>query len=166
MKSVNGFTLIELMVTIAVAAILLSIGIPAFNQMTATNRIASETNDLVSALNFARSEAVKRGATVSVCSSNNGTGCSGSWSDGWLVFVDADGDAAVDAGDTVVRAGEPKSGGTTWASGGGNITFQASGRANNTHTFTLTPSYCKGDMRRQVRLSLTGQVRTAAQSCP
>ncbi|MBN8772197.1 MAG: GspH/FimT family pseudopilin, partial [Thiobacillus sp.] len=74
----RGFTLIELVVTLAVAGILLGIAIPNFQLFVMNNRMASQANDLITALNMARSEAVKRAANVMVCS---GTVCPGavSW---------------------------------------------------------------------------------------
>lgn len=81
----SGFTLIELMVTISVLAILLGVGVPSFQATIQGNRISTSANDLVAALQFARSEAVRRGVNVTVCSSNDQATCSGAWSDGWIV---------------------------------------------------------------------------------
>ena len=67
MKTKHGFTLIELMVTLAVAIVILAVGIPVFSTMIANNRAAADSNALVTALQFARSEAVKRSAQVRVC---------------------------------------------------------------------------------------------------
>src|SRR5690349_7330540 len=69
----NGFTLIELLVTLSVAAVLLSIATPSFVAMNERNRITTYTNNFVTALNYARAEAVRRGTTVTVCISTNGT---------------------------------------------------------------------------------------------
>lgn len=79
-----GFTLIELMVTIAIAAILMGIAIPSFVGIIASNRLTTSANELVTALNLARSEAVKRGQQVVV--RKTGT----HWENGWHVFVDID----------------------------------------------------------------------------
>lgn len=104
-----GVTLIELMVTIAVLAITLSLAVPAMQEFTIRNRLASINNDLMTALIYAKSEAVKRGVTVSLCSSSTGTGCGGTWSNGWIVFVNLDGDSPAVAdggGETILRAHE------------------------------------------------------------
>ena len=79
-----GYTLMELMVTITIAGILLSIAIPNFTTIISSNRLTAYTNELVTALNFARSEAVKGGHHVVV--RKTGT----NWEDGWQVFVDND----------------------------------------------------------------------------
>lgn len=80
-----GFTLIELMVTVSILAILLGIGVPSFRATIQGNRVASVSSDLVAALHFARSEAVRRGENVTLCSSNDQATCSGDWVDGWVV---------------------------------------------------------------------------------
>ena len=80
----SGYTLMELMVTITIAGVLLSIAIPNFTSVISSNRLTTYANELVTALNFARSEAIKRGQYVVV--SKTGT----NWEDGWNVFVDND----------------------------------------------------------------------------
>ncbi len=90
----NGFTLIELMITLLVAAVLLSVGVPNFREFIANNRMATAANDIVSILHVARSEAVKRRANVSICASGNWDSaaptCSNgaSLGNGMIAFVD------------------------------------------------------------------------------
>lgn len=83
--------MVELIITVAVGAILLTIGIPSFRYVTNSNRIAAEINGLLGDLQFARSEAIKEGASVSVCVSSNGTACTGTnfWQNGWIVISSA-----------------------------------------------------------------------------
>lgn len=66
-RYVSGFTLLELMVTVAVASVLLTVAVPSFNQMILNSRLTAQANDVVAALNFARSEAIKRNTSVSFC---------------------------------------------------------------------------------------------------
>jgi type IV fimbrial biogenesis protein FimT len=85
----NGFTLIEMMVTIAIMAILLSIAVPSYQSVTTSMRMTNEINALAADINFARSEAVKRGLNISVCPPSGGacsTGSNLSWAGGWVVF--------------------------------------------------------------------------------
>lgn len=115
-----GFTLIELVVTLVVAAVLITWALPSFKNLIVSNRLVAQTNDLIGAISLARAEAIKRGSTVSVCKSKNGTQCNSStvctggasgtvgWSDGWIVFLNnATGTGAdarcVDANEQIIR---------------------------------------------------------------
>lgn len=94
MKNLDrGFTLVELMVTLTIIGMLLMVGVPSFISTIQNNRISSQANSFLASLNFARSEAVKRGIRVTICTVNNNdfTKCdsSGSWNQGWIVFVDS-----------------------------------------------------------------------------
>lgn len=85
----SGFTIIELMVTLAVLAIVMAIAIPSFTGQIQRNSSLAIGEDFVTALNFARNEAIKRKVPISICPSNDdGTQCGTSWSAGWMVFVD------------------------------------------------------------------------------
>jgi len=105
MKNLSGFTLIELMVTLAVGVVILSIGVPAFLGMMSNNQAAGYANDLVGAMRLARSEAVKRGSDVTVCASNSDqTACSGTaWNNGWIVFTDDDGSNSLGEGEMIIK---------------------------------------------------------------
>jgi type IV fimbrial biogenesis protein FimT len=97
-----GFTLMELMVTIAIAGILLGVAIPSFTSLISSNRLTTYANELVTALNFARSEAIKRGQPVTIKHNGN---TSGDWSSGWTIFTDLHGDGTLDVadGDNLLR---------------------------------------------------------------
>jgi type IV fimbrial biogenesis protein FimT len=104
----SGFSLTELVIVMSIVGILATIGIPTFKYVTASNRIASEINGLLGDLQFARSEAVKEGESVTVCIANtNGSGCStssnGAWQNGWIVFLDSNGDHIVQTGEAVLK---------------------------------------------------------------
>ena len=91
----SGFTVLELMVTVGVASILLAIAVPSFNQLIATNRLTAQANEVVAALNFARSEAIKRNTSVSFCrvepaSPNACATRAGTWSN-WIIIPTAGG---------------------------------------------------------------------------
>lgn len=111
MKTNSGFTLVELMVTVMVAAILISIGTPAFKRFIQNGRVTQVTNELISAIHVARSEAVRRNSTACVCSSDTAgapvPACSGGgqWESGWVAFLDTNGNCIIDgAQDTLVKA--------------------------------------------------------------
>jgi Tfp pilus assembly protein FimT len=101
----QGFSLVELMVLVCVMALALGLGIPAFTTMFANNRMSAVVNDVVSGLHTARSAAITRQATVTLCPAPDGAGdCGGSLADGWVVFVDADGDAGIDADEEIIAS--------------------------------------------------------------
>ncbi len=90
----RGFTLIELMVTLAVMAIVLSLAAPSFASLLASNRMSSQTNEFIGALNLARSEAVRRSQPVALRSNGGDL----NFSTGWKVFTDGDKDSDSDGG--------------------------------------------------------------------
>lgn len=100
----SGATLMELMVVLAVSAILLGVGLPSFASLIQTTRLSSVTNEMLSALHLARSEAIKRNSRAVICPSVDGSHCAGSgdWHQGWLVFHDTNNNAAREAGEAVV----------------------------------------------------------------
>ena len=95
MAHTNGFTLIELAVTLTVASILAVIAVPSYKQFVESGRLTAATNDFVGDLSYARIEAMKRGpsAQMGVCASADGASCAAApttWNAGWIIFVDAD----------------------------------------------------------------------------
>jgi prepilin-type N-terminal cleavage/methylation domain-containing protein len=101
---VSGFTLVELLVTIAILALLLAVGAPALTSFVSSSNSTNAVRLLSTSLAYARSEAVSRGDVVTVCGSTNGTACNvANWNSGWLVFRDTDGDALLDAGEEVLK---------------------------------------------------------------
>lgn len=96
----------ELMVTIAVAAILLTLAVPSFETTVNSNRLTSSANELVTALQTARMEAIRRNQHTAVCLSASAGDvaptCEASGADGWITFVDADGDGSYGSGDTLL----------------------------------------------------------------
>lgn len=104
----RGFTLVELMVAIAVAAIVLTFGVPGFQSFVNGNRLAATANELVASLQTARMEAIRRNRRVVVCASANANAgdaarCAAANPDGWITFVDNDRSNAFGAGDTLLR---------------------------------------------------------------
>ena len=101
----DGFTLMELMVTLAIAGILIGIAVPSFVNMVRDNQGIANTNQLSGVFRWARTEAIKQGTAVTLCASTNQTSCveQTSWADGWIVFIDQNGDGAFnDNGDATL----------------------------------------------------------------
>lgn len=157
-----GFTLIELLVTLSVASILLSVAVPSFSTFIQNNLLTTQSNGFYSALALAKSEAVRRSSSVSLCPSTNGTGCTGgtTWSNGWLVFVDTNNTGVVDTGEEILQVGAAFSGGNTFSSGKNKITFTANGFSMGSNgTFTLCDSR-GGSYSKAIILNNQGRFRS------
>lgn len=154
MKTNTGFTLIELIITVAIMSIMLTVGLPSFQSTVASNRLTSTTNAMVSALQLAKSEAMKQHKTVVVRKKNN------DWANGWEVFVDDLIENKVfDAGETVLVVSMFDSLNSTiniTSNYANYISFNATGRANAGH-FT----FCSGTDYRSVIIAMTGRIRTS-----
>jgi type IV fimbrial biogenesis protein FimT len=100
----SGYTLIELLVVVIIIGVVSALAFPNFQAMANGNRLTSGTNELVATLQMARMEAIRRNTRVVVCSTTNGTSCSGAANWGrHIAFVDTDRDGVVDTGEVVVR---------------------------------------------------------------
>jgi type IV fimbrial biogenesis protein FimT len=167
----KGFTLVELMVAVSIAVVLLTVAIPGFQSLVLNARRTALANDFVLALTYAKSEAVKRGVRVTVCSRATDATCADStnWDTGWLVFVDNNGDGIVDGGDTVLQVFPALPGGSTLRAGARErATFQSTGFSpgfNDTFRLCDVRGTAEG---RGIVLSPQGRVRTEAgtASCP
>ena len=92
-----GFTVIEVLVTLVLLAIVTGLALPSLQQYSANNQVVAASNSIVSGLNFARFNAITSGDDVTICPSANGTTCSaGNWDSNWIVFSDNDADAVPD----------------------------------------------------------------------
>jgi type IV fimbrial biogenesis protein FimT len=160
----RGFTLIELMVTIVVLAILLSIAIPSFNDASLSSKLSGFANNLLASVQLARSEAIKSNTVVTLCASANGTTCaaSGGWQQGWIVR---------DVANRVLQHQQALQTGFRVTQAGGNavLSFQPIGVGATAATFTVCRNAPLGNQERVVTISATGVAyvtRTEAGACP
>lgn len=118
-KKHSGFSIVELMVVLAIAAILATVAAPSFNSTMRNNQLATQANELVSTLQLARSEAVKRAQRVTICVSSDQATCTGAnWASGWIVFNDINNDLTLNVGETLVKVQSPLAGNNTLTSAG------------------------------------------------
>jgi type IV fimbrial biogenesis protein FimT len=159
----KGFTLIELMVAVAIFAILVAVAAPSFRNMVISNSVNMDRDLLFSFLLSARAEAITQGIKVSVCKSSDLDECDATvaWTDGWIMFTDQNGDGAVSTGDTILKVNEALVGNVSLVFSGGNfVTFDSLGRPGaNTGTFSFTHSSGDSTYDRSVSLSTTGRAR-------
>ncbi len=172
-RSQAGYTLLELMTALSIMGILIAIGAPSFNDYNRNSRTLAAQNDLVTAFNLARSEAVQRSLRVSVCASNDGASCTGNatWNDGWIVFRDGGTAGTVDNTDAVLRvaAGPPATSVQIPAASAQNFySFLATGIATPSGSIEALPYDCtSGDMkRRQISILAIGTIRSTLLTCP
>jgi type IV fimbrial biogenesis protein FimT len=167
LNRVSGYTMVELIITVMVGSILLTIAIPTFFWVTNSNRIAAEINGLLGDMQFGRAEAVKEGQTVTVCVSSNGTSCASTntWQSGWIVFSDVNGNAVVDPGDIILRVQTPFTSTDTFVASNAvsAVTFNRDGYANGIANGTLIELHDKTNNHNWTRclaINLVGLIAT------
>lgn len=103
-RNTSGFTLLELLITVVVLSIVVSIAFPSFQASIERNSVEASLSEFAASLRLARTEAIKRGRLVVVCPSDDQVSCSGNWRDGWLVFEDTnDSSTYTAAADVLIR---------------------------------------------------------------
>lgn len=170
MRRVGGFTLIELLVTITVLSVLLVVAAPAMTEMILNNRMAGFSNDLMSDLAAARSESLKRSQRVVICkNSGNDASCSTStnWESGWLLYLDANSNTALDTGETILRVRQALPGGYSVVSAGitDTLVVRPVGLATPTGTFKIC-DHRTGNHGRLITIAAGGRASAAATTCP
>lgn len=103
-RHIIGFTLIEVLITISLAAIILSIGVPSFRQLIESNKLHTTRDLLVSSISLAQQQAMTKNIAVFLCPTTDGTSCEGNWpnSTGWLVYENSDRTVGLGTGDLIV----------------------------------------------------------------
>lgn len=172
----SGFTLIELAVTLAIASILIAIGMPSFSSLMNSTKISTTTNDYVFSLHKARSEAVKRVTGAGVCPSANSmvaaaTCTAGAkYSDGWIVYADENNNKVQDGDEDILHRMEARSNGFTFVPDdvlAAQIYFNESGNSVNVADIpvsgTINITYAGGSIGRNVIVSANGRVTVEEQ---
>jgi type IV fimbrial biogenesis protein FimT len=162
-----GFTLIELMVTVAVMAVVLTLGVPAFRDTVRNSALTATINEFIATLNFARSEAVKRGVQVTVRKTS--TSDTVGWEGGWQVFTDVSANGQYDsATDQLLRVHDALK--TNYTLRGNNnftnyISYQPSGESNTMGSFGLCDTSVSGNptkrTSRLITINILGRITQA-----
>ena len=172
MMKKNGFSLLELIVTLAVASIVLSIGVPSFRAVVMDNRLVSQANQFATSVSIARSAAVRFQRNATICASANFDAaiptCNATtdWSNGWIVWVDKDRDLATDA-DEILSVHGPMNARLTFTSTAlGSFTYDARGFGiAGGDDLTLCDDRT-GETGRLIRVNNVGRTNVSRQGCP
>jgi type IV fimbrial biogenesis protein FimT len=163
-RAMRGVTMVELIFTIMLVAILASLAVPSFRDASLGSRLSSAANDLLSSVQLARSEAIKSNLVTILCTSTNGSTCDddGDWEQGWIVLDGGgrviDSHAALSTGFKLVEAGSNE-----------EILFQPIGVGATAASFTACRKDPVGSQERVVTVTATGVAhvtRTTAGECP
>lgn len=158
----HGFTLIELMTSLVVLSILLAIGIPSFKSFTDKDRITGTTNDLITAFQLGRSEAIRHRTTATICEANEDqTECveeSTLWSNGWILYR-----STQSTPDDLIRIGTAPLGGVTISTQASRIVFDAAGQATEFGQFEIDSD--AGEPR-CIRVLPSGFISSEKMACP
>jgi type IV fimbrial biogenesis protein FimT len=178
MKKQHGFTLVELLITMAIVAIVLSAGVPNFRAFIVDNRLVSQANQFSADINLARSAAIKYQRNAQVCVSTSfdqpAPLCTGGtdWSNGWIVWIDKDRDNLPDAPGEILRVGNPLTGNSVFTSGAASsFTYNSRGFGTVADTLTLCAdrTYGKDVNRtpgRTIDIRGAGRLNISQINCP
>jgi type IV fimbrial biogenesis protein FimT len=172
----HGFSLIELMVALTIAAVVLSMGMPGMQQFIRDSRMTTQANDLITLINLSRSQAIHEGHRAELCISADQQSCSnGSWADGWLVWVDRNDNQTLDADEVsrigaAIRLHTSAQSLNSAASSFTALAFLPTGFADlgtgvAFATITLQPNQCSGEEARQITINASGAAKTVRSSC-
>lgn len=173
-RSVQGFTMAELLIAMAISGILLMVAVPSFQEAALSSQLRAASNNLLVASVAARSEAIKRNAVVELCPSADGSTCGGSWEAGWIVSCLSSDNIICGAGGAnrlVLHAESSAGPGIRVIAQGGatSLSFQPSGAAATAQTFKICREHPLGAQERVLVLTGTGRgsvKRTTTKICP
>lgn len=181
MKRTSGFTIVELVVTLSVLAIIAAFAAPSFTGLMRSIRVDGDLSTVRTALTFARAEAINAQEFVTVCTSDDPAAATASlacteevdWASGWIVFLDANDNQEFDAADDqLLRVWETPLGANSTLideDDRTSITFDDEGmvsEGSDVVSLELTVNGCEGDQQRVIETTLIGRLDISAEACP
>ena len=167
MRKGNGFTLLELLFSIAILTIIFSLVIPAIDNLRLFSQSAAATQELMAILNFSRQQSVTHKVSVSICPTNNKDTCGNDWRDPLIIFHDNNGNGLRDAGESLLRYSDILKRGEklVWRSSGSQryIRYKFRGETRNQNGRL---SYCSKNNQTitQIIIYHTGRARVAGKT--
>lgn len=162
----SGFSLIELMVTIAIVSILLTLGVPSFSAVLRNITLTTQANNFVAAINLARSEAIRRNTAVTLSATASNI-TQHHWESGWQIWVDSNGNGTLDNGELLRLF--PDMGSGTLVSNTSLLHFSGNGfldgRQQVTLVFSLQPPDCAAEPARDIMITPAGRPSIQETSC-
>ena len=158
MSNQRGLTLLEMLVAVAILAIILTTVAPSIQSILIKNRITSDLNNLSAVVQRARFSAVDEQTTVLLCPTENYTSCASSWRNAKMVFIDANGNGSRDSNEPLIVAGDPLNKANSIFGITGSLTF------DKATTITLCPNDNDANYASALLLSLYGRISVAVDS--
>jgi type IV fimbrial biogenesis protein FimT len=162
----SGFSLIELMVTIALISILLTVGVPSFSSILRSMTLTTQANNFVASINFARSEAIRRNSVVTL-SASAGNLTQNHWESGWQIWIDSNGNGTLDNGELLRLF--PDIGSGSLVSNTSLVRFSGNGfldgRSPSALVFSLQPPHCAREASRDITVTPAGRPSIAEATC-
>lgn len=169
MKTVRGFTLLELLIVLAVAAVIMGVAVPSMAGMIRSSRLTAAHNEFLSSLYLLRSEAAKRNRTMKMCRTASvvppqcATGSAGGWDQGWAIWADADNDDRIGTSEVLVSVRQALGRGVRLSGNGtlaNRIAYRSTGAPAGFNNGTFTLCVEGGAAKKQIIISAAGRVRT------
>lgn len=158
------------MIGLTILAVLLALAVPSFRQFTQNNAVTAAHNDLITAIQLAKSEALRRNRPVSICASIDGEECATDtdWDSGWIAFIDRGVAGELDhADDVVLQRWQPQNTSLNFVSDENSnfVQFQPTGMANAQANLNVSYVGCSGERRRHITVLISGSVSTRLEAC-
>ena len=164
MSRQQGLTLLEMLVAVAILAIILTTVAPGIQNIVIKNRITSDLNNLSAVVQRARFSAVDEQTNVVLCPTQNYTACTSSWRNAKMVFIDANGNGGRDNNEVLIVASDPLSNANTISGITGSLIFDEQGGIDRAATITLCPNNNDANYASALLLSLYGRISVAVDS--